>query len=315
MPAMADWSCPPSLNALSMTLISVAVVSSPVKAVQSACERSQTQFLSLLVRMLRGKRTVDDEACADDVASAVHGSCLPREEGSQPVCVRAQKKRERERTDDEGDLEQTRELVLVLDARLGVDEGALVAYPAVTPDEDVVGNGLPEDFDLEDVGDDLFGLAVNVGVDEGDIVVAGDDVAEGRQAFLDALDGDLLGQRVADVLQFLVRGRVGDEQAVAVAGDEAADDAGAADRGLHDGDDVSEFGLERRDKVGRAGAGRREAVAVGQHAKDTDLRAGQGRANRQCLLGRACVACTGCRDALRLTSFHSGHLHRVAVSE
>lgn len=47
MPAMADWSCPPSLNALSMTLISVAVVSSPVKAVQSACERSQTQFLSL----------------------------------------------------------------------------------------------------------------------------------------------------------------------------------------------------------------------------------------------------------------------------
>ena len=50
---------------------------------------------SLLVRMLRGKRTVDDEACADDVASAVHGSCLQREEGSQPG-VHAQKIRERE---------------------------------------------------------------------------------------------------------------------------------------------------------------------------------------------------------------------------
>lgn len=73
------------------------------------------------------------------------------------------------------------------------------------------------------------------------------------------------------MLQFLVGGRVGDEQAVAVAGDEAADDAGAADRGLDDGDDVSEFGFKGRDKVGRAGAGRREAVAVGQHAKDTDV--------------------------------------------
>lgn len=47
MPAMADWSCPPSLNALSITLISVAVVSSPVKAVQSACvgaRRSQNSL-------------------------------------------------------------------------------------------------------------------------------------------------------------------------------------------------------------------------------------------------------------------------------
>lgn len=184
------------------------------------------------------------------------------------------KDEERERTDDERDLEQTRELVLVLDARLWVHERALVAYPAVTSDEDVVGDGLPEDFDLEYVGNDLFSLAVNVGVDEGDIVVAGDDVAQRREAFLDPLDGDLFGQRVADVLQFLVRGRVWDEQAVAVAGDEAADDASAADRGLDDGDDVSEFGFEGRDEVGRTGAGRREAVAVGQHAKDADLRGG-----------------------------------------
>jgi hypothetical protein len=38
---------------------------------------------------------------------------------------------------------------------------------------------LPEDLDLEDVGNDLFGLSVDVRVYEGNVVVAGDNVAEG----------------------------------------------------------------------------------------------------------------------------------------
>lgn len=64
----------------------------------------------------------------------------------------------------------------------------------------------------------LLGLALNVRVDERDVVVAADDVAQRRQPLLYPLDLDLVGDRVAQVLQFLVGRRGRDEQAFAVAG-------------------------------------------------------------------------------------------------
>jgi hypothetical protein len=45
-------------------------------------------------------------------------------------------------------------------------------------------------------------------------------------------------------LQLLVRGRGGHQQAFAVAGGQAADDAGAGDGGVADGDYALEFGFE-----------------------------------------------------------------------
>lgn len=69
-------------------------------------------------------------------------------------------------------------------------ETALVCDGTITSDEDVVGDGLAEYFDLEDVCDDFFRFAVDVGVDECDVVVAGDDVAESGETLLDALYAD-----------------------------------------------------------------------------------------------------------------------------
>lgn len=80
----------------------------------------------------------------------------------------------------------------------------LVRQGAVAPDEHVGRNSLAEHLDLERVGDNLLGLAVNVGVHERDIVVARDHVAEGRETLLDALDRDARRERVAQVLQLLV---------------------------------------------------------------------------------------------------------------
>lgn len=90
---------------------------------------------------------------------------------------------------DERHAHEARELVLVARRRLGVHEAALVREGHVGADEDVVGDGLPEDLDAEDVGDDLLRLALEVGVDEGDVVVCGDDVAEGREALFYSLGG------------------------------------------------------------------------------------------------------------------------------
>ena len=58
-----------------------------------------------------------------------------------------------------------------------VDDGALVGGGTITADEDVVGNGLGKDFDLEYVCDDLFCFAIGVGVHECNVVVGGDDGA------------------------------------------------------------------------------------------------------------------------------------------
>jgi hypothetical protein len=46
-----------------------------------------------------------------------------------------------------------------------VHEAALVRERHVGAHEDVVGYGLAEDLDAEDVGDDFFGFALEVGVD------------------------------------------------------------------------------------------------------------------------------------------------------
>jgi hypothetical protein len=92
-----------------------------------------------------------------------------------------------------------------------MDEAAVVCEGAVAADEDVVCDGLSEYLYFEDVCDDLLCLAVEIGVDECDVVIAGDDVSEGGQALFDALDGDGGREGVAEMLEFLVGGGRGNE--------------------------------------------------------------------------------------------------------
>ena len=74
-----------------------------------------------------------------------------------------------------------------------MDKTALVRNGAVASDQHVICNGLSEHLDFEDVRDDLLRLAVNVGVDERDVVVACDHVPESRQAFFHSLHCDGIG--------------------------------------------------------------------------------------------------------------------------
>jgi len=85
-----------------------------------------------------------------------------------------------------------------------VDDTTSVAQAHVGTDKDVVGDCLSENLDTQNIGNDLLGLALQIGVDKGDVVVAANDVAECGQALLDALDLDIVGYAVAQVLQLLV---------------------------------------------------------------------------------------------------------------
>jgi hypothetical protein len=113
-------------------------------------------------------------------------------------------------------LEQAAELVLILYARLWVDESAVVRDRAVRADKNVVRDRLAEDLDLEDIRNDLLRLAVNVWVNKGDVVVARDDVAKRRESLLNALDRDAVRERVAQVLQLLIGCCRGDKKPMSV---------------------------------------------------------------------------------------------------
>ena len=127
-----------------------------------------------------GHPVVDDHAGANDGAPAVHA---PRHER---------------------DLQQAGQLVLVLDRGLGVHEAAVVGQRHVAARQDVGGNGLPEDFNAQRVGDDLFRLALEVGVHQRDVVVGADHVAQCGEPLFDALDLDAVWEGVAEVREFLV---------------------------------------------------------------------------------------------------------------
>ena len=112
---------------------------------------------------------------------------------------------------------------------------------------------MAEDLDFEDVRDDLFRLAINIGVHERDVIVAGDHVPKRRESLLNALKSNGVRERISQVLQLLVRRCGRYEQPVAVAGGEMANDAGAADGSVY-WDYVVELGLEGGVEVGAASA-------------------------------------------------------------
>ena len=67
---------------------------------------------------------------------------------------------------------------MILYARLGMYKAALIRDSAIRPDEHIVRDRLTENLDLQNVGDNLLRLAVDVRVHECDIVVACDHVAK-----------------------------------------------------------------------------------------------------------------------------------------
>lgn len=150
-----------------------------------------------------------------------------------------------------------------------MDNTTLITQAHVAAHQHVIRDRLPEDLDAQHVRNDLLRLALDVRVHERDVVVGANHITESGKPLLDALDAHLVGDAVAQVLQLLVGGRGGDEQALAVAGRQAADDARAGDGRVADGDDVLQLGFEDGVEVLR-GADGDEGVRVGEGREDAD---------------------------------------------
>ena len=93
---------------------------------------------------------------------------------------------------------------MILYTCLWVNKTTLVGDRAITSDKDVIGNCLSEDFDLENIRNDFFGLTINVGVHESDVVVACNNVSECGKSLFYTLNGHGIGEGVPQVLELLV---------------------------------------------------------------------------------------------------------------
>ena len=97
----------------------------------------------------------------------------------------------------EGHLQQRRQLLDVLHGRAGMDHATVVAELAVTPHEGLAAHDLTEDLHPEDVAYYVLGLAIDVRMYERNVIIASDDVPERRQALLDPLHHDAVGEGIA----------------------------------------------------------------------------------------------------------------------
>ena len=76
------------------------------------------------------------------------------------------------------------------------------------------------------------------------MIVRDNHITQRRQPLLNPLDAHGVRERVAQVLEFLIRGACGDEQAVAVPGRETPDYARPGDGAVADWDEVGQLGFE-----------------------------------------------------------------------
>jgi len=111
--------------------------------------------------------------------------------------------------------------------------------------------------------------AVEVRVYQGDVVIARNDVSEGRELLFDALHDDLVRQGVADVHQFLIGGGIGEEEALAIARRQATDNARASHGAVNDGDMISQLVLKHFVKF--AAANGAQAISICELAEHADV--------------------------------------------
>lgn len=82
-----------------------------------------------------------------------------------------------------------------------MDKTTFVCENAVAAGERLASNGGLEDLDAEHVLDNLLRGGVHLGVHQRDVVIAGNNVAQGRESFFDSLDFDSVWQRISDCLE------------------------------------------------------------------------------------------------------------------
>lgn len=125
----------------------------------------------------------------------------------------------------------------------------LIRKLRIRPNQRLPRNGLSKDLHPKHVANHVLRLAVDVRMDERDVVVAGYYISKGTEPFLYALDDHGVGEGVAQVAELDIGGGGGDEETAAVADGGSAYEAAPGDRGVYYWDVGGQFGFEDGEEI------------------------------------------------------------------
>jgi hypothetical protein len=164
-------------------------------------------------------------------------------------------------TSGDGNLEEDRELMLLLNRGLGVNDSTLIAKRAVGANKHVLGNRLTEDFDTKHILDDILSSLIDIRVNKSNVIVTNNTVTESRQLIFDSSKLNVIRKSIAKELELLISGSGRNKKTVLVAGSQTTNDTGTSNSAVNDGDDTTELSLE--DAIEVLGATRSDkAIAV-----------------------------------------------------
>jgi hypothetical protein len=130
-----------------------------------------------------------------------------------------------------------------------MDHASLIGKFGVTSDQGLTAHRLSKDFDAQDIRYNFFRFPIRIGMNQSDVIIGGDDIAQSTKSFFNALDDDLVGKGIAQMIQFLIGGGIGDEQSSDIANRGATDKATACNGSVQDGNVISELGFQDGIKV------------------------------------------------------------------
>jgi hypothetical protein len=97
-----------------------------------------------------------------------------------------------------------------------MNDSSSVVHDHVCSYQGILSNGSSEAIDAQCVGDDFFAFFVQVGVDQGDVVITDDTVSESGLFFFHNFDLNVLINGISDMLQFSVGNIIRDQETVLI---------------------------------------------------------------------------------------------------
>lgn len=143
-----------------------------------------------------------------------------------------------------------------------MEESSLIVESAVASNQRVLSDGSPKSLHSQHVSDNFLVLLLELGVDEGHVIITGDAVAEGTHSVVQLSDPNILGQRVPQLLELLVGDGAGHQKTVLVAYAESSHQGSACNGALHHWDVLTQVGVEEREGAVRCTLSY-DAVGVG----------------------------------------------------
>lgn len=94
-------------------------------------------------------------------------------------------------------LQQTSKLVLVLNGAVGMNQSALVAEGTIAANQYITGDSFAKHLNLQRVGNNFLSFAVNVGMNQSNVIIARNNIAQCTKTLFNSLNGNRIWKGIS----------------------------------------------------------------------------------------------------------------------